>query len=118
MDILNILFVVFVWTMTLKDGWNHYRKLEKKKWATLRKDLRKPYTIFGLLPFTLGYLLFLTGSRAGLGIRGLRIVGLCLFFFGGTVILLLNLKSGKKIPLKCIAMILLGASILIASIFL
>ena len=92
--------------------------MEKEKQIELIKKLRSPLSILGIIPSFIGLLVYLTGSVAASDIKVLRDLGIALALFGWSLIWVVGLIKGEENTFKCITMILIGISVLIAYIYL
>ena len=92
--------------------------MEKEKQIELIKKLRSPLSILGIIPSFIGLLVYLTGSVAASDIKVLRDLGIALALFGWSLIWVVGLIKGEENTFKCIGMILIGISVLIAYIYL
>ncbi|MGB2871134.1 hypothetical protein [Psychrobacillus psychrotolerans] len=92
--------------------------MKKEKQIELIKEWRNPLSILGVMPIFIGLLVYLTGSVAASDIKVLRDLGIALALFGWLVIWVVGLLKGEENTFKCITMILIGISVLIAYIYL
>lgn len=118
LSLIKVIYIVLIWTIPSLGSWYSFRKMEKEKQIELIKELRNSLSILGIIPSLIGLLVYLTGSVAASGIKVLRDLGIALALFGWFVIWGLGLIKGEENTFKCIAMILVGISVLIAYIYL
>ena len=118
LSLIQVIYIVLIWTIPSLGSWNSFRKMEKEKQIELIKEWRSPLSILGIIPSFIGLLVYLTGSVAASDIKVLRDLGIALALFGWFVIWIVGLIKGEENTFKCIAMILIGISVLIAYIYL
>lgn len=118
LSLIQVIYIVLIWTIPSLGSWYSFRKMEKEKQIELIKEWRNPLSILGIIPSFIGLLVYLTGSVAASDIKVLRDLGIALALFGWFVIWVVGLIKGEENTFKCIAMILIGISVLIAYIYL
>ncbi|MEK4521872.1 hypothetical protein NSQ95_10150 [Psychrobacillus sp. FSL W7-1457] len=118
MSLIQVIYIVLIWTIPSMGCWYSFRKMENEKQIKVIKELGNPLSILGIIPSFIGFLVYLTGSVAASDIKVLRDLGIALALFGWFVIWGVGLIKGEGNTIKCIAMILIGISVLIAYIYL
>lgn len=118
MSLIQVIYIVLIWTIPSLGSWYSFKKMEKKKQIELIKEWRNPLSILGIIPGFIGFLVYLTGSVVASDIKVLRDLGIALALFGWFVIWVVGLIKGEESTFKCIAMISIGISVLIAYIYL
>lgn len=118
MGLIDFAYIVFLWGVSVLIIWRSYRKMGEAKRRQFIKELKKPLTIIGVLPFGIGMLLFFTGSASVPGLKIIQHLGVGLLFFGWLVVWVEELVKKEGYAAKSIAMIVIGVSLLIAYIYL